>query len=137
VDQQLVVSLAISAAVFTRWSKTSLFSLDMALTLVFTFLVTHLATIRYCPNYLLEHKLMSGVRIVAIGAIFSCCIALGGTRGGTAYAAQKYYAATHDMTDSPSTLFTWAVLPACFLRQNAGLPPDWGYDILWWLWYSQ
>jgi hypothetical protein len=49
-DQQLVMSLAIPAALFTRWSKTSLFSLDLALTLVFTFLVTHLATIRYCPN---------------------------------------------------------------------------------------
>jgi hypothetical protein len=74
---------------------------------------------------------MSGARIVAIGAIVGCCIALGGTRGATVYTAQKYYAATHNMTDSPSTPFTWAVLPACSLRQNPGLPPDWGYDILW------
>ena len=130
-DQQPVMSLAIPVAVFTRWSKTSLFSLDMALTLVFTSLVTHLATIRYCPGYLLEHKLMSSARIAAIWAVISCCIALGGTRGATVYAAQKYYTATHNITDSPSTPFTWAVLPACFLRQNPGLPPDWGYDILW------
>jgi hypothetical protein len=130
-DQQPVMSLAIPVAVFTRWSKTSLFSLDMALTLVFTSLVTHLATIRYCPSYLLEHKVMSGARIVAIGAVIGCTIALGGTRGATVYAAQKYYAAIHNITESPSTPFTWAVLPACFLRQNPGLPPDWGYDILW------
>jgi hypothetical protein len=50
----------------------------MALTLAFTFLVTHLATIRYYPGCLLEHKVMSGARIVAIGAVISCCIALGG-----------------------------------------------------------
>jgi hypothetical protein len=129
-DQQLVMSLAIPVAVFTRWSKTSLFSLDMALTLVFTSLVTHLATIRYCPGYLLEHKVMSGARIFAIGAVIGCTIALRDTRGATVYAAQKYYAATHNITESPSTPFTWAVLPACFLRQNPGLPPDWGYDIL-------
>jgi hypothetical protein len=130
-DQQLVMSLAIPVAVFTRWSKTSLFSLDMALMLVFTSLVTHLATIRYCPGYLLEHPVMSIARIVAIGAVIGCNIAIGGTRGATVYAAQKYYAATHNITENPSTPFTWAVLPACFLRQNPGLPPDFGYDILW------
>lgn len=40
-DQQLVTSLAITVATFSEWRKITLYSLDMAWTLVIISLVTH------------------------------------------------------------------------------------------------
>lgn len=121
-DQQLVTSLAITAATFSQWRKISLYSLDMAWTLVVTSLLTHLATIRYCPKYLREHKLLSAGRIVAVWTVIMGFIALQITRDTASFAAFQ---------NAPSRSIAWQMLPSCLLAQNPGLAPDWGYDIVW------
>lgn len=120
-DQQLVTSLAITAATFSQWQKISLYTLDMAWTLVITSLVTHLATLRYCPEYLREHKLLSTGRIIAIWTVIAGFIALQYTR-------QAAFAA---FDNNPSRLMAWRARPSCLLAQSPGFPPDWGYDVLW------
>jgi hypothetical protein len=121
-DQQLVTSLAITVATFSEWRKISLYSLDMAWTLVITSLVTHLATIRYCPKYLREHKLLSAGRIMAIWTVIAGFIALQITRDTAFFAAFK---------DEPSRSIAWKMLPSCLLAQNPGLASDFGYNVLW------
>lgn len=121
-DQQLVTSLAITVATASEWRKISLYSLDMAWTLVIISLVTHLATIRYCPKYLREHKLLSAGRITAIWIVIGGFIALQITRDTAFFAAFE---------DEPSRSIAWRMLPSCLLAQNPGLASEFGYDVLW------
>jgi hypothetical protein len=49
-DQQLVTSLAIILAAFIAWRRISLYSFNMAFSMAIASLVTHLATLRFCPR---------------------------------------------------------------------------------------
>jgi hypothetical protein len=49
-NQQLVTSLAIVIAAFSKWNEISLFSHAMAFTMATVSLVTPMATLRFCPK---------------------------------------------------------------------------------------
>jgi len=49
-DQQLVTSIAMILAAFLDWHNISLYSFEMAFSMAVISLVTHLATLRFCPG---------------------------------------------------------------------------------------
>jgi hypothetical protein len=138
-DQQLVTSLAITVATFSKWRDISVYSLNMAWTMVTMSLVTHLATIRFFPKYLKENPFLRKGRIVGVALVIIGYNSLQFTTGIASFTAFEHANALTIPNYSPRSVF-WKMLPSCLFLQNPSLPPNIGYGIFWsvtlWTYYA-